>query len=70
MKTNEKSNLRSDEEREKQTNFTQCKHTIKSPNWQKIPQKQENPKDSNEPFNLGPKRDKAEFELIISQSLK
>ena len=38
MKTNEKSNLRNDEERAKQTNFTQCKHTIRSQINKEVPQ--------------------------------
>ena len=62
MKTNETRNLRGDSKREKQPNFTQCKHTIRPQIDKTIPQNQKNPKDSNEPCNLGPKRDKVEFE--------
>ena len=56
-----KRNSRCDEEREKHTNFTQRKHTIRPQIVKTIPPNQENPKDSNEPCNLGSKRDKEEF---------
>ena len=56
MKTNEKSNLRSDNKGvKKQANFTQCKHTIRPQIEKTIPQNQENRKESNEPCNLGSK---------------
>ena len=55
MKTNEKINLRSDEERvNKQISLnanTQSDLQIDKT----VPQNQENPKDSNGPCNLGPK---------------
>ena len=50
------------EKEKRQAISLNAKHTIRPQIFKTIPQNQENPKDSNEPCNLGPKRDKAEFE--------
>ena len=54
--------LRSSRKRAKAIKF----HSMQTPQSElkltKIPTNQKNPKDSNEPCNLGPKREKAKFE--------